>query len=54
MNTSSNKPTVKSKENSQVTPKARHPMFIFLIALFTARAGFHLEQSQNYKGKNRA
>jgi hypothetical protein len=54
MNTSSNKPTIKAKEKSQAMPKARHPMFIFLIALFTARAGFHLEQSQNFKGKNRA
>ena len=54
MNTSSNKSIIESKEKSRAMPKARHPMFIFMISLLTARAGFHLEQSQNFKGKNRA
>ena len=39
---------------AKTMPKKKHPLVIFLIELFTARAGFHLAQHHTNKEKHRA
>ena len=39
---------------SAKTPHKKNPLMIFLIEVFTARAGFHVAQSNTHEDKKRA